>query len=114
MDPKLFEQKLSEVADWILDKHQGHSYESKGRAIEEDLAVPTYPRILNLKDRPCPYKDDEKNCEIIIRQMTDFGEKFYYQRCKTCHGVIINGQYKSGRGEKNITKFALDFYRDTK
>jgi hypothetical protein len=115
MDQELFKQKLSEVSEWIMDKHQGHSYEMQGRGVETDLSVPTYPRILKLKDIQCPYNDQHKNCDIQIKIERDpFGDKFYYQRCKSCRGVIVNGQWHDTKQVVNVTNFALRLHLDNK
>lgn len=87
MDQKLFLEKLSEVADWRWERHQGQSG-SDGRAgSSED--IPTYIKIQSFKNRQCPHQQGKQDClwKIYKRGYTGY-PKVLIQKCETCGALM--------------------------
>lgn len=110
MDPKLFEQKLTEVAEWHQQRHMGDTANSEGRN-DHTGDIPTYPKITKLKDRPCPYNPNHKNCDITIKATAQDG--IYMRRCRSCQGVIVRDQWYDGREVKNTARFTEQLLNKT-
>lgn len=102
MDPKLFEQKLSEVCEWRRERHQGVTQAKDSDDIQGE--IPTYIKILEFKDRPCPYNPLHKNCDITIKA-AGLKNAVYFQRCRSCRGVIVRGQWYDGTDVLNTARF---------
>lgn len=92
MDPKLFEQKLSEVAEWHREKHRGHSQADQSYR-ERDVAIPTYIEIDKIKPQVCEYTGREQRCEFKIywrriNPSNPQSDLVRIQKCDTCDGLI--------------------------
>ena len=103
MDPKLFEEKLTEVAEWRRERHQGQSKDSTGRN-DSTGQIPTYIAITKFKDRPCPYNPQHKNCDIVVKA-SGMRNSIYFKKCRSCRGVIVRDQWYDGTDVLNTARF---------
>lgn len=112
MDPKLFEEKLSEVCEWRRERHHGQTHDSVGRN-EVTGDIPTYIAVSQIKDRPCPYNPQHKNCDITIKA-TAVKQAIYVRRCRSCRGIIVRDQWYDGSDVLNTAKFTERILFDDK
>ena len=97
MEQKLFEEKLSQVAEWHWERVQG-CFTQNTRTKEIDANLPMYMHVDKIKTPPCPYgqeplpknnSDENKSegCLFQIKVQEHLGEKVIVQRCYTCGGL---------------------------
>jgi hypothetical protein len=97
MEQKLFEEKLSQVAEWHWERVQG-CFTQNTRTKEIDANPPMYVHVDKIKTPPCPYgqeplpkKNSDENktegCLFQIKVQEHLGEKVIVQRCYTCGGL---------------------------
>ena len=109
MDQKLFEQILTEVAEWHRAEHIGSSKNSnyfEGCGGE----VPTYIRITKFKPQPCPYQADQKDCWWKISKKQYKGCKpVTVKKCETCGALMTpKGRYIAKPDGFNYPKIIRD------
>ena len=112
MDQKLFLEKLSEVAEWHWEKHQGQSG-SDGRSGPAD-EVPTYAKLDKIKTKNCPYQEDKKDCywKIYSKGYTNY-PKVLIQKCETCGALMTpKGRYVANPDGYNYPKIIYETDRD--
>lgn len=115
MDQKLFEQRLSEVAEWHRERHRGQSKSGQtyGDGTEE-RDPPTYIHIDRFKTKPCPYQADKKDCfwKIYKKQYSNM-PKVLIQKCETCGAIKTpKGHYVSKPNGFNYPKIILEIDDD--
>jgi len=93
MDPKLFEQKLSEVAEWHREKLRGHANTDPSGYTEKGREPPTYIEIDRIKPHLCAYTGREQRCEFKIywrriNPSNPQSDLVRIQKCDTCDGLI--------------------------
>jgi hypothetical protein len=99
MDPKIFEEKLSEVADWHFQKHQGQSVTDASGYNEKSLVAPVYIHVDKIKPIVCEHTGREQRCQFKIywrplNPSNPKGELVRIQKCETCGGLVTpKGRY---------------------
>lgn len=89
MDQKLFEQRISEVAEWHRERHQGNTSNSKAYAAADQAPIPTYIKIDRFKPKTCPYQTEKTNCFWKIHTAKYKGCKpVKVTKCQTCGALL--------------------------
>ena len=139
MDKKLFEQKLSEVAEWRLPKtitgtKDGDAKRPRGRPSKEEQyqidheeefkkifgdTNPTFPpQLLKLKNSACVCEDCGKVCENGRQKEKKLyetgGKKNWRERCLTCD--LSKNPFTGKYDMDHVTagRAWIDFLRETK
>lgn len=114
MDQKLFEQMLTEVADWHRERHQGYHKNSTSYGGPTEGPVPTYIKIDRFKSKACPYQEDKKDCVWKIYNRGYAGHpKVLIQKCDTCGALLTpKGHYIAKPNGFNYPKIIRDADQD--
>ena len=139
MDKKLFEQKLSEVAEWripatVTGTKDGEPKRPRGRPTKEEQyqmaheeefkkifgdTNPTFPpQVLKLKNSSCVCDDCGKVCangrHTELKQYETGGKKNWRERCLTCEMSRNPYTGKFDMDHATAGRAWIDFLRETK
>jgi hypothetical protein len=113
MDQKLFEQLLTEVAEWHRERYRG---ESRNSTVYEGCEGehPTYILIDRIKPKNCPYQADKKDCHWKIYKKKYQGlPKYLIQKCETCGALMTpKGKFIAKPENKNYPLLIHHIDRD--
>lgn len=114
MDQKLFEQMLSEVAEWHRERHQGYHKNSTAYAGGDEGDPPTYIKIDRFKPKTCPYQTDKTDCFWKIHTAKYKGCKpVKVNKCQTCGALLTpKGRYITKPEHHNYPKIIREIDED--
>lgn len=116
MEQKIFEEKLSEVCEWIRIPAEKKSVGYVPAAEKQpEGELPTIIKIKEFKPIKCPKFKDKTDCYFQVNWWHYKGKDnaIRMKKCKTCQYVETpKGHWISYKGHRNMLRLVLDYDKD--